>query len=325
MTNKLICRTIVVLSFVALSLCSCNKDNPSPNFTTGKNNFTVTADGVVREYVVHVPSTYTGQTKAPMVIMCHGSDQDGELFYKISGWKEVGDSLNIITVFPSSLQYCIMEDGITKTTTKWNSFPGGDPFCPGQDLKDDVEFMRQMISSLESKYNIDSKRIYMVGFSSGGQFSATCAIQMSDILAAVVSCGGGGSIPRDSIYTPQRLLPVMLMFGNKDEKMIKKIGLPAGSSVPMGFDALYTAYPQLYAVQPKPYIDSFKLDETSYSISGDTNSVVVADYVGLSGNPNNVFKMAEVKGLEHEYPNGINYPVNGAIYHWNWFKNFTLP
>lgn len=325
MMNNLIHKIIVVLPFVIFGICGCNKDNPSPNFTTGKNNFTVTADGVVRDYVVHIPSVYTGQTKTPMVIMCHGSDQDGELFYKISGWKEVGDTLNIITVFPSSLEYCITEDGVSKTTTKWNSFPGGDPFCPGQDLKDDVEFMRQMISALESKYNIDSKRIYMVGFSSGGQFSATCAIEMSNILAAVVSCGGGGSIPRDSIYTPQRLLPVMLMFGNKDEKMVKKVGLTAGSSVPMGFDALYTAYPQLYAVQPKPYIDNFKLDEMSYSVSGDTNSVVVADYVGLSGNPNNVFKMAEVKGLEHEYPNGINYPVNGAIYHWNWFKNFTLP
>lgn len=308
-----------------LGLYNCSKEEPAPSFTTGKNSFTLSLDGVERKYWVHVPSGYTGENKVPMVIFCHGSGQDGEQFYNISGWKEIGDKENILTVFPSSLEYCVMEDGVTSTTTKWNSLPGGFSFCAGQNVKDDVAFMRQMISALEKRYNIDNKRIYMAGFSNGGQFTATCSIQMSDILAAVVSCGGGGSFPRDSVYTPLRKLPVMLMFGNKDQKLLKGLGLPDDASVPMGFDALYAAYPQLYGVQAKPYIKNFNLDETNYTVSGDTNSVAIADYVGLSGNPNNIFKMAEVKGLEHEYPNGINYPVNGAIYHWNWFKNFTLP
>lgn len=325
MKNNLTPLSIAASFFALLTVWSCHKDNTTPNFTTGKNSFTVTADGVTRNYIVSVPSRYTGQTKTPVVIMCHGAGGDGELFYKISGWKEVGDSLGIITVFPSALSYCVVDDGVMENSTKWNSFPGGDPFCPGQDLKDDVAFMRQMIADLERKYNIDTKRIYMVGFSSGGQFSATCAIQMSDVLAASISCGGGGSFPRDSMYTPLRQLPVMLMFGSKDDKMVKSLGLPSGSAVPMGFDALYSVYPQLYAIQVKPYIDNFKLDATHYTVSGDTNSVVVADYVGLSGNPNNVFKIAEVKGLEHEYPNGINYPLSGALYHWGWFKNYTLP
>ena len=257
--------------------------------------------------------------------MFHGTGQTGELFYNISGWKEVGDSANILTVYPSSLTYCIIEDGVTEATTKWHSLPGGFAFCPDAKLKDDIKFIKQIISELKARYNVDSNRLYTVGFSNGGQFSATCAVQISDIIAAAISCGGGGSLPRDSTYTPVRLLPTMLMFGSKDGKMLKGLGLPTTAIVPMGFDKLYAAFPYLYAVQPKPYIKTFKLNEANYKVTGDTNSVVIADYVGLSGNSQNVFKMVEVKGLEHEYPNGKNYPLNGATYHWAWLKQYSLP
>lgn len=202
--------------------------------------------------------------------------------------------------------------------------PGGD-FCPNAVLKDDLKFMRAMFADLGAKFKVDAKRIYTVGFSSGGQFSATCAVKLSDLIAAAVSCGGGGALPRDSVYKPVRLLPTMLFFGNMDEKMVKGLGLPVGGSVPMGFTQLYKDYPYLYAVQPKPYINTFQLKESSYTTNGDPNSAVVADYQGLSGRPDHVFKMVEVKGLEHEYPNGINHPMKAAVFHWAWFKQFSLP
>jgi len=67
----------------------------------------------------------------------------------------------------------------------------------------------------------------------------------------------------------------------------------------MGFVQLYAAYPVLYYMQPKPYINSFRLNPVPV-ISGDTNSVAIADYSGISGNPNNVFKMLEIKNLQVE-------------------------
>ncbi len=320
---------LVLLAFCSIVLYNgCKKEESvntpaPPGYVTGKNRFTITVDAVEREYYVHVPARYSGNTATPIVIMCHGTGQTGEQFYNISGWKEVGDSANILTAFPSSLSYCITEDGVTQTTPKWNSFPGGFAFCAGVTPKDDVKFMRQMIAELKTRFNVDSKRIYMAGFSNGGQFSATCAVQLSDIVAATVSCGGGGALPRDSTYTPLQLLPTMLMFGNKDEKMLRGLGLPPTGAVPMGFPQLYSVYPYLYLVQPKPFINTFRLD-TTYTLSGDTNSVAVASYAGRSG-PNNVFVMLEVKGLIHEYPNGVSHPMKAASVHWAWMKNYSLP
>lgn len=311
-----------------LLLFSCQKEEtgtPKTEFQIGKNRFTITVDGIEREYFVHVPTGYKATTVSPLVIMFHGSGQNGEQFYNISGWKEVGDAENILTVYPSALTYCVTEDGVTMNSSKWNAFQGGSEFCPDVKPKDDIKFMRQMLAALESKFNVDKKRIYMVGFSNGGQFSATCGVKFSDIVAAVISCGGGGALPRDTTYTPVRLLPTMLFFGNEDGKMIKNLGLKEGSAVPMGFAQLYKDYPLLYYVQPKPYINTFRLNETKFTTSGDPNSAVIADYVGLSGNPNNVFRMVEAKGVEHEYPNGINHPMKAAVSHWAWFKQYTLP
>ncbi len=317
---------LLMLSLSLLFACQKEKESAAtPKFSIGKNRFTLTSDGVEREYYVHVPKGYTGTSATPVVIMFHGSNQSGEQFYNISGWKEVGESENILTVYPSALVYCVTEDGVTQTISKWNSLPGGFAFCPGAVLKDDLKFMRAMLADLSAKFKVDAKRIYAAGFSNGGQFSATCAVKLSDLIAAVVSCGGGGALPRDSVYTPVRLLPTMLFFGNMDGKIVKGVGLPVGGAVPMGFPQLYKEYPYLYTVQPKPYINTFQLKESSYTPSGDPNSVVTADYQGLSGRADHVFKMVEVKGLEHEYPNGINHPMKAAVYHWAWFKQFSLP
>ena len=57
--------------------------------------------------------------------------------------------------------------------------------------------------------------MYTVGFSNGGEFAASrTAIELSDKMAASISCGGGGALPRDTVLIPKRKLPVMLMFGN---------------------------------------------------------------------------------------------------------------
>lgn len=317
---------IIVFSGLLFVFSNCNKTQENdPAITTGKHRYTITVDGTSREYYVHVPVGHNDQVLYPVVIMLHGSDQNGELFYNISGWAEVGDAENVLTVFPSALKYCITEDGETKNITKWNSYPGGFSFCSVNDLKDDKKFMRQMIAELQHGFRIDSRKVYMVGFSSGGQLSATCAVELSDILTATISCGGGGALSTDSIYRPVRLLPTMLMFGNQDEKMLRGVGLSVKSSVPMGFAQLYGQFPYLYTVQPKPFINTFKLNETSFILSGDTSSVIAADYRGLSGKPDNLFKLVEIKGLGHEYPNGINHPIKGAYYHWNWLKQFSLP
>ena len=38
-----------------------------------------------------------------MVIFLHGSGQNGNLYYNISGWNGVADTANIVMAYPSAL------------------------------------------------------------------------------------------------------------------------------------------------------------------------------------------------------------------------------
>lgn len=307
---------------------SCNKADTemlTPISTTavkGKSRFTTIVDGNEREYYVHVPKSYTGETAVPVVFMLHGTGGDGEKFYNISGWKELGEDENIITVFPSSWRYCIIDNGETKNTTKWNTPPDAEfSFCAGQKPQDDIKFLNTVITEITSKYKIDSKRIYLAGFSNGGQMAAKCVIELSDKFAAIAE--NAGSFYIDAAYTPKRKLPVLLQIGNEDygsgntgpamplsglDIMLRTPGLPYLAGRINGYANKHVKYLGL---------------NPNFTVTGDTNAVVVATYKSLSGGPD--FRFSFVKNLAHIYPNGENHWMEAARLQWAWFKQYSLP
>ncbi len=331
---KMSTKIILLALIISALFTSCHKDDntvnnpPTSNYKIGKNRFIVKVDGDDREYYVHVPANYTGTSMTPVVFMLHGTSGDGERFYNISGWKEVGETENIITVFPSSWRYCVITHGQQKTTTKWNSQPAEWSFCTGETPRDDIKFLNTIITDLKSKFNIDSQRIYLVGFSNGGQMAAKCSIEMSDKFAAIVESAGSlfsdttNNIPT---YFPIRKMPITYQTGNEDYGPDN-----TGPTAPLTMlDSLLTTpnIPLLYGKSFKiaqTHINSFALNP-NFTITGDVNSIVVATYTSLIPNPLNIFQFVLIKGLAHAYPNGNNHPFKAAKTNWQWMKQFRLP
>jgi polyhydroxybutyrate depolymerase len=325
---------IILLAVVTISLLSsCNEDEnivnnpPFSSYEVGKNHFIVNVDGDEREYYVHVPAGYIDTTSTPVVFMLHGTSGDGEKFYNISGWKEVGETENIITVFPSSWRYCIITGGQQKNTTKWNAQPAGWSFCTEETPRDDIKFLNTIIADLNSKFNVDTERIYLAGFSNGGQMAGKCTIEMSDKFAAIVESAGSLFSDTTSIptYFPLRKMPITYQTGNEDYGSSN-----TGPAVPMNMiDTLLTT-PNLPLLNGKPYriahthINSFALNP-NFTITGDINSVAVATYTSLTPDPMNVFQFVLIKDLAHAYPNGNNHPFEAAKANWQWMKKFRLP
>lgn len=81
--------------------------------------------------------------------------------------RKMGDTANIITVYPSSWRYFIIETNGTLKTTKWNA-SGSFGYCPGEVPRDDEKFFSVIIDEITTKFSVDPKRIYLVGFSNGG-------------------------------------------------------------------------------------------------------------------------------------------------------------
>jgi polyhydroxybutyrate depolymerase len=309
-----------LMIFATTVLNSCKNDGPISNpDTPGKKRFTIVADGKTREYYVHVPLGYNLKNAFPVVIMLHGSGGNGEKFYNISGWKEVGEVQNILTVFPSSLQYpCVFDDGIKKRNAeKWNCYDL--ELCDGATPADDVNFLSQVIDELKQTYHVDEKRIYMVGFSNGGEMSSRTAIELSDKLAATVA--SAGALPIDTTFLPVRKLPVLLQVGNSDNKLLAKLG--TAYPLPMDIDQLFSTFPVVHEVVNQ-FVSAFALD-SNYQTGGHANTFIYADYTGTPAQSDNVYRFMLVNGLDHNYPNGKNHPMKAAEIHWEWMKNYRLP
>lgn len=294
-------------------------------FIRGKNRFLTQVNNDTREYFVHVPQSYNGTSRVPVVFMLHGTSGNGERFYNESGWVEVSEDENILTVFPSSWRYCIIDDGQVKNTTKWNTLPDAEwTLCPGQAGRDDIKFIKTIIGELKTKFSIDTSRIYLEGFSNGGQMAAKCAIEMSDVFAAIVE--NAGSFYLDTTYIPKRKLPVMFEIGNQDwgpGNWGPKVPL---SNLNLVLNGTYPFAPvnSRFHTAADRHIRNFLLNP-NYTIIGDTSNLVVGVYAGTSGNPLNVFRYVFVDDLRHAYPDGTKHWLEAARYHWAWMKQYSLP
>jgi poly(3-hydroxybutyrate) depolymerase len=311
----------LILFAAILLTSSCKEDDPidAGDYVKGRNRYTITLESTEREYYVHVPEGYTGDTKTPVVFMLHGTSGNGLDMYDRSGWTEVGETENILTVFPSSLRYCIIDpvEG-QKNTTKWNAQPVEWTFCQNETPRDDIRFLTAIIDDLKQRFEVDAKRIYLVGFSNGGQMAAKCSIEMSDVFAAVVE--NAASFYPDTTFVPKRNLPTTYQLGNKDYG-------PGNTGPEISLSLIDEVLSDLNykpARVAATHIRTFGLSP-DYVITGDTSTAIIATYPSLTPGSVNDYRFVFVKGLAHAYPNGDNHWMEAAQLHWNWLKQFELP
>jgi polyhydroxybutyrate depolymerase len=139
--------------------------------------------GLTRQYKVHVPPAYVASTAAPIVFCFHGLEQDGVAFCTDSGvgWNTKADQEGFILVIPTGYQ---------------NSWNGGS--CCGEAATmnlDDVALVRAIFAEVTTHLNVDGKRVYATGFSTGGYLSYRLACEASDLFTAVAPGSGEIGIP----------------------------------------------------------------------------------------------------------------------------------
>ena len=308
--------TPILTSLIFLGLLfSYNSDNDhQKEIIYGKNHYTTLVDGDKREYFTHVPSGYDGSSGFPVVFMLHGASGSGDQTYNGSGWKELAEDENILTVFPTAWSYCLTKRSgeVKRNNTRWNSFPGLFEYCDSEDPRDDVKFLRQVVQELKENYNVDEDRIYMAGFSSGAQMAFRCGVEMNDILAAIVQSGATHQV--DNINTTIMRLPVALELGNKDKTWFKGRRSPSLES----FDNLLNnRFQRIIKIHAKVF--GF---ETEYELTQPQKFISTAIFDGIP-DVERKFSFTLIDGLDHSYPNTVNHPIHGAKYHWEWMKQFT--
>ena len=293
---------ILLLSIFICILSSCVKTNTSENF----ENKTMPWQGIDREYLIFLPTSYTSKEELPLVVGLHGYTGTASGFEKETT-KEMNlhaEYRNYIAVYPQGVNFWGKTNGMPFFVSSWNDLESNAPpregerpiciksrgdypkpkeckeysHCAWTGCYDDIGFIKKVIEEVAENYSVDRSRIYLSGMSNGGAMAHRFACIHPEILAAAASISG--SIPRDRSCTPKIPVSYLQVFGDKD------------TVTPINGDVSADGW-----FYEKPEVSFNKWAESM----GCTKEVVVADL--LAGKNNNLVcnsrsKCTEGKTLE---------------------------
>lgn len=176
-------------------------DCPATALTPGDSTRTVNVGGVNRTYVLHVPATYTGDARVPLLFDFHGLGGNGQQERNGSSFVAATESESVILAFPSGTS-----DG---SGNGWNV---GTCCASG----DDVGFTRAMVAQISDLACINDKRIYATGFSNGGGMSYELACDAADIFAAVAPASFDLAEDNVDDCDPSRPISIVAQRGTAD-------------------------------------------------------------------------------------------------------------
>ena len=162
---------------------------------TGSFEGQITSSGVSRHYILHVPTSYKAEAPIPLILNFHGYGSNSGQEEALSGTSAKADKEGFLVVYPDGLN------------AAWHTGPGTD----GQQ---DQKFVQDLITYLESQYDIDAKRIYATGISNGGGMTNRLGCSMADVIAAIAPDSGAYNFWQDC--HPARPMPVLALHGLND-------------------------------------------------------------------------------------------------------------
>lgn len=174
---------------------------PANAFSPGETTKTMMYGGAARQYIVHVPPMYEGNTLVPLVIDMHGWTYSALDQASSSGWREKSDAEGFIVVYPSGLD------------ESWN---GGSLCCGASQANgvDDEGFIVAIVKQLSREACIDSQRVYATGLSNGGAVSFLLGCREAEVFAAIAPVSmGNGTQP----CAPARPISVIMYRGLNDD------------------------------------------------------------------------------------------------------------
>jgi polyhydroxybutyrate depolymerase len=174
-------------------------------------------DGVDRSYYLHEPEIREGTIQGPMplVVVLHGAGSNGPSAAKRTQMNPKADEEGFLAAYPNAIRF--------RWIRLWNA-----GICCGPAVSenvDDVGFIKTVIEDIESRYDIDPKRIYVAGFSNGAMMAHRVACETVDRIAAVALVAGTADLEH---CTPSEPVSVIAFHGTADPRLSYEGGDFAG-------------------------------------------------------------------------------------------------
>ncbi len=184
---------------------------PARPHETGDDQEMIVSGGMSRQYILHVPNSYTGDDAVPLVISLHGYSSDARRHAVYTGLSAKADEAGFIVVTPQGIG----------DPTFWNFLNPGEP--------DDVAFIGDLVDRLASQLCIDPARIYVTGFSNGAAMSVTLACRLTGRIAAIAAVSGVFFLPGCASGGPVSVI----VFHGTDDVAVPFEGGSGGTGLPV--------------------------------------------------------------------------------------------
>ncbi len=199
--------------------------SPRSTLTAGTTyTFYLRSSGARRSYRLHLPPAAASGRVLPLVLNLHGATQNGWLQEVQSGMDSSADQNGYLVAYPNGTK-------VSKVLTP-DPVAGQDQYswdagvCCGLPVTrhiNDVVFLEQVISDIETRTAVDRSRIYVTGMSAGGMMAYAMAAQDAGQIAAIASVAGQVELPN---IHPTQAVPTM-EFHSVDDPIAAWSGVPS--------------------------------------------------------------------------------------------------
>jgi len=277
--------------------------------------------GFNRHFIVHVPPTFDGKRKLPVVIMLHGAGGTGQQAMEQTGWDRKADSETFIAAFPDGVaEHPKLPPSFLLNPQTWND--GSGRHASGRRKDADADFIGYIIETLQTRYDADPSRIYLTGFSNGASMTFRLGVELSDQLAAIAPVAGHLFIHDHQL---KRALPTLYLIGREDP-----LELPAGGVLRIRGEEIEQP-PIEQNLRQWRDLDRCPLAPSS-DASADGVEQIVFDDCGDGAQVVEYF----IDDMGHVWPGGVNrlparivgkqsHKLNATDVIWNFFKAHPKP
>ena len=167
----------------------------------------ITIDVGGRRRTLTVVGAPSSDRARDLVLLLHGSKQDGAAYRRATGgaFDALADGGAVVAYL----------DGYRGN---WNDARRASAFPARREGIDDVGFVRAAVERIGVTHGIDPSRVFVVGFSNGGQMAMRLVHEVPELLAGAAVIGAGMPTPDGFLFphAPAHPLPVLLVHGTRD-------------------------------------------------------------------------------------------------------------
>jgi polyhydroxybutyrate depolymerase len=204
----------LVLAFAALTVGCGSDDSTTPRPDAGSESTTPdaapagppTTFGGDRPAELKVPSGYDPAVPTPLVVALHGYSPNTTYVGAILGLDDLYDSAGFLLIEPAGT-----------LDSQGDYFWNATDACCNFDANpvDDVAYIDGLVDAIEAAYNVDPKRVFVIGHSNGGFMAHRLACDSADRFAAIISVAGA-TFEDASRCAPSRPVSVLQIHGTED-------------------------------------------------------------------------------------------------------------